>query len=328
MSDESTAGSGTQNLSRGDRVEVIKILILAVISFLAGFALVFIFLRPPSPGNEEAPLLAGNDEIDAERNDEIPAEGYAPGDLGADQARGDGYAPGPAGDQDESEQVASEGSALPEVPPGKIPDDVLLDGDAFYLKCWGDDGVEHKGDECDKLNVLERRFSTRLYVVDKCRSEKAGADAGGKLSVACEVDFAQDSISFWNGASSDVKNASQIGSCMRQELAGLPIHEVDHKYSRYRIFFTVLFGKAAEKLEAKEEAKQEAIQAKIAAGKGRLVDVIKDRVRVRKAPIDGDIIGKISSGNQVRLLKKKDGWCNIITPNENEGWMICNALEL
>ena len=28
------------------------------------------------------------------------------------------------------------------------------------------------------------------------------------------------------------------------------------------------------------------------------------------------------------LLKKKDGWCNIITPNQNEGWMICNALEL
>jgi uncharacterized protein YgiM (DUF1202 family) len=63
-------------------------------------------------------------------------------------------------------------------------------------------------------------------------------------------------------------------------------------------------------------------------GKGRLVDVIKDRVRVRKKAVDGEIIGKISSGNQVRLIGKKGAWCNVVTPNNNEGWMICNALSL
>ncbi|MCK9463885.1 MAG: SH3 domain-containing protein [Proteobacteria bacterium] len=49
---------------------------------------------------------------------------------------------------------------------------------------------------------------------------------------------------------------------------------------------------------------------------------------MRKTPVDGEIIGKIGQGNQVRLLKQKEGWCQIVTPTGNEGWMICDALGL
>ena len=60
----------------------------------AGFALVFIFLRPPNPSAEESPLLAGEDEMETHRGDEAPAEGYAAGDRTADEAAGGGYAAG------------------------------------------------------------------------------------------------------------------------------------------------------------------------------------------------------------------------------------------
>jgi len=368
---QETPETGTKK-AKGDKLEIVKVLVLALVSFLAGFALVLIFLRGPSDSggdgvNEaaEAPAALGPtappapapsaaaatatpapeaapEAAPAAQPVEAPAAtgGYEP----AATATG-GYEPTPAvaataetgaapseGDAVASTAAASadEGSAPAEVPPGKTPDGMALDGEAFYLKCWDDGGVEHKGAECDRLGVFEKRFATRLYVVDKCRVDAASAAAEGKLSVAAEVDFAASKVSFWNAPSSDIQNAAQIGSCLRGALTGLPIQGIEHKFARYRVFFTVLFGKqAAKKASAAEPAKTETAQgAKPPAGKGKLVEVKKDKVRVRKTPVDGEVIGKIGQGNQVRLLKQKDGWCQIVTPSGNEGWMICDALGL
>ncbi len=315
---ESKTG-GKSTSGRRDKLEVIKVLVLAVVSFAAGFALVFFFLRPPTSSSEPEASPAGQQLEVAARAPDASAGGYAPADPGGDPSGG-GYAPG-GGETEGEEAAAHEGDRPPEVPPGKTPDGVVLDGDAFYLKCWNSDGKELAGEQCDRLRILEKRMSTRLYVVDECRKQKAG-DAGGKLSLACEVDFDNTTISFWSGPSSEIENAAQIGTCVRDELQGLPLHGVDHDQARYRMFFTVLFGKPAQKAEKREEE----IADKY--GKGRMVDVTKDHVRVRRSPVDGAVIGKISSGNQVRLLEQEEGWCQVITPNKNKGWMICSALDL
>ena len=201
------------------------------------------------------------------------------------------------------------------MPPGRTPSGVALDGSGFYLKCWDDSGTELPGDSCDKLAVLEKRFSTRLYVVDKCKKKHTSEKSKGKLSVGVEVDFSSGSLSFWNGASSELENAALVAKCLRTELAGLPTYGFDHKYAKYRIFFTVLFGDAPKATVSKPKP-----------GEGKLVDVIKDRVRVRKEPVTGEVIGLISSDSQVRLLGKKEGWCRVVTPNNNEGWMTCEAI--
>ncbi len=314
--------------AKGDRIEVVKVLIIAIVSFVLGFALVIIFLRPSSPSiNDDTVALP-------EETPTVPAPTPPSGPAPADHptaARyappgGGGYAPepsaAPAGAAEASGGSPDEGDAPPEVPPGRTPEGVMLDGTGFYLKCWDSAGTEHPGSACDRLRVLEKRFSTRLYVVDRCK-QKYAPRAEGKLSLGLEVDFDKRALSYWNGASSDLDGASKVATCLRTELAGLPIHSVDHKHARYRIFFTVLFGKAAEKASGKATT---AATSKPPAGKGKLVNVVKDRVRVRRAPVDGDIIGKISSGNQVRLIEKKAGWCHVITPNKNEGWMTCDAL--
>jgi hypothetical protein len=345
--------SGSQRgAPRGDRVEIVKVLVLALVSFVAGFALVLIFLRQPSDTSGDEAVSAAVDAPPPAAAAPVPATAPTARDAGPAAPAAGGYEPtggygsptpaaAPAAGEGEATAVAAadEGDAPAEVPPGKTPDGMLLDGDAFYLKCWDDAGVERKGADCDRLPVFEKRFSTRLYVVDKCRIEGASASAAGKLSVASEVDFQAGKVSFWNAPSSDVPNAAQIGSCLRGALAGMPIQGIEHKYARYRVFFTVLFGKEAAKKAAEDEkagtngeAGGEKPGAKAGdkppAGKGKLVEVMKDNVRVRKAPVDGEIIGKIGKGNQVRLLKQKEGWCQVATPAGNEGWMICDALGL
>jgi hypothetical protein len=351
--DEGSTPDPVEGSQRGarkaDKLEIVKVLILALVSFLAGFALVLVFLRQPSDtaGDEAqpeapppsapvaqvqppavSPVPAAASPTAQDGGPAAPAAGGYEQPAGGYEQPAGGYAqaaaPPDGAAQAAAEGAASEGDAPPEVPPGKTPDGMVLDGDAFYLKCWDDTGVERKGADCDRLDVFEKRFSTRLYVVDKCRVEAGPASSEGKLSVAAEVDFQASKVSFWNAPSSDLPNAAQIGSCLRGALSGLPIQGIEHKYARYRVFFTVVFGKAAKKVA---DAAAKAADPP-PAGKGKLVEVKKDKVRVRKTPIDGEVIGKISQGNQVRLLKQKDGWCQVVTPSGNEGWMICDALGL
>ena len=56
--------------------------------------------------------------------------------------------------------------------------------------------------------------------------------------------------------------------------------------------------------------------------------VTRDRVRVRLTPVDGHMLGKISSGSRVFLLEQKDDWCRVRTGRGNVGWMVCWALDL
>ncbi len=318
---------------KGDRIEVVKVLILAVVSFALGFGLVIFFL---GPGDTASPDDGAREEVvSAEQNRESEGGGAAPTAPGGYAPEGSaGFHPSPAevpaeqpaaestgDDVPQGAGMADEASAPAEVPPGKTPENVALDGSAFYLKCWDAKGGEIAGSSCDGLRVLEKRFSTRLYVVDQCKIKHSGEKAEGKLSLGMEVDFANQSLSYWNGASSTLENAASVAKCLRTELNGLPIHSVEHKYLKYRIFFTVLFGKSSAK--ATTSAAPSAPSKEV---KGPTRNVIMDRVRVRRTPVDGEIIGKISSGNQVKLLEKKGAWCRILTPNNNEGWMTCEAL--
>jgi hypothetical protein len=307
-----------------DRKEILRILALAVVSFVAGFALIFFLLKPDSPkappaeippapvAGEPAPAEVATPAVEPAAPDAAVLPSEVPAEVASEEA-------------DTAPEAPDSGNAAAEVPPGKTPGNIAIDGDIFYLKCWDASGVEHKGADCDKLDVLEKRFATRLYVIEKCRSEAAPKSTEGKLSVASEVDFSGGRISFWSGPSSDIAGAQAIGQCLRTSLAGLPIHGITSRYTRYRIFFPVVFGKPAAKPAAATAPEK---TGETGRRKGRTVEVVMDKVRVRRTPVDGEIIGRIGKGNQVTLINQKDGWCNVITPGGNEGWMTCDALAL
>jgi uncharacterized protein YgiM (DUF1202 family) len=58
------------------------------------------------------------------------------------------------------------------------------------------------------------------------------------------------------------------------------------------------------------------------------VPVVRSRVRVRKAPVDGEIIGFISAPQKVRLIDREGEWCLVKTKRGNVGWMVCWGLGL
>jgi hypothetical protein len=285
---------------RGPRLSLALTAALLVGSFALGFVLVIVFSRT-EPVYTPAPLPK--------------AQGFAGGEkVATEKINAPETDSGRAGDADKGE---IEANAPPEVPPGKIPDGVSISG-VLYLKCWDSRGVLYKGAACDALEILEKRLSTRLYVVDRCARRHGGQGVEGTLSLGMNVIFSKNDLSFWAGPSSTLEESRQIGTCVRRELAGLPLYEINHKHDKYRIFFSIAF----------EDPEKQARRIKKLKQKGRLVDVTKDHVRVRKAPEDGYPFGKVSTDTRVTLVERKDAWCRVITPKENEGWMICDALDI
>lgn len=220
----------------------------------------------------------------------------------------------------EMPKFTNESGGLPEVPPAPTPNGVRLEGAPLYFKCWADKNDSAGSKECDRLRILEKRMATRLYVIHDCKMSLSNESEFGLLSLGANLDFTDNSIKFWSGPSSTVANASKIGNCIRQKLAGLPLHSVSHKFEKYRIFFTVDF------FDSKQRERVLAQKRK----KGRRVKVIMDKVNVREQPVDGASIGRISSNSEVTLLKKnKEGdWCHVLTSSNKEGWMICSSLKL
>jgi uncharacterized protein YgiM (DUF1202 family) len=62
--------------------------------------------------------------------------------------------------------------------------------------------------------------------------------------------------------------------------------------------------------------------------KGRIVNVARTHMLVRKKPVDGEILGKISSPSRVTLIERNGDWCRVFTARKNIGWMACWGLDL
>ncbi len=286
--------------------ESLIIIALAALSFAAGFALVHFALQNRIPPQKQENCAAE------------PRDGTTgPVSTPTEPSAASSDAPMPAtGATPDNEETVDAGNALPEVPPGPTPEGIRMDGAPLYFRCWAA-GSESK--ECDRMDVLEKRMATRLWVVDECR--KTHSDGGtGVLSLGANLDFTAGTISFWSGPSSTIAGATPTGNCVREKLAGLPIHGIDHRFDRYRLFFTVEFFDPARRSKAMAEKRKA----------GREVQVTKDRVHVREKPVDGASMGRISSDSKVILLKKNEtkDWCLVLTPSDREGWIICDALAL
>ncbi len=213
-----------------------------------------------------------------------------------------------------------------QAPPGETPPGVKLGDKIVYTKCWDKNGLQHPGNKCDKLDPLIDRFSKRLYIVDQCRKAAARHRSIGHLRLGIEVDLTRRIMSIWNGSGSDIDNAVQITACLKEKLRTLSLDGLDSQFARYHVSVTVHF----ETIRKPHPRLRQHIDEPTAeqARQGRNVQVTKDHVRVRKQPVDGKIIGKISSGNYVILLEQQDDWCRVLTPRGNAGWMVCWALAL
>lgn len=300
------------------RYGLTSLVLLALLSYLLGFGIVLAFHVINTP--EPAPAIAHSQEPCAPPAPAAPAtQATTDSDSSVDEETGTES----AGDDTNLDNRIAAAEMPPEVPPGRTPPNIRLDGEALYHKCWTSEGELIPGEQCDRLRVFEKRLENRLYIIDRCRKDHLGEDALGLLSLGAEIDWSGPSVSFWAGPSSTLPNIRAIAACLRDELAGIPLYEIDHKYEKYRLFFSVNILDQEKMLHQLAEE-----DPKVNARKNKQVKVNLDRVNVREEPVDGPSIGKINAGNLVILLGRKNDWCHVLTPGGNKGWMICEALDL
>lgn len=279
-------------------VRKLPLLALLLGSFASGFLLVYFLCGPVTHENKGLITATANWSAQGAGLRELPLEN------------------GDTGDPVTTEPTRSEIKPKT-VPPGPIPKGVVIEGTPAYLKCWDKSGKSFGAQECDSLEIFEKRLVTRLYVIERCKKRHLREDVEGILSLGAKVDFTQESVSFWSGPSSELEGAVEIAACIRDDLAGLPLDGIRNKFQKYTVYFNMVFrnpGQIEKELRRKKE-------------RGRAVEVVKNHVRVRLSPENGMIIGKIGRGNKVALLGRDGDWCRVITPNNNEGWMICDALD-
>ncbi len=223
------------------------------------------------------------------------------------------------------ETAAEAPTTAPEVPPDDPPDTIAIEEEIQITRCFDATGFPRDNARCGTLSNLTETLTERLYVAEKCRAATLGEHPGGLLELGMELDFQRGSLSFWSTPNSRIPKTDELVSCLNTELEGFPLKDLAPRFARYHLLLALRFGRpgATSAVSTGTVSPSEPVDM----NQGRIVSVIKDRVRVRKKPIDGEIMGKISSGNRVLLLAEAEGWCYVKTPRGNVGWMVCWALE-
>lgn len=265
----------------------------------------------------------------------------------------------------ELEGVVSAESALSAVPAdpihladptGPTPPELLVKEPLSTVKCWDNKGFEHDDGECDLPEDLGKALAERLYILDVCRRETTGPSNTGRLHFSLEADFIRGGLSCWAGEGSTLRFADRIVPCAAERLRGIALSSIAHRYSRYHISAQIDFVIPRRQIavpvpsgtpssEAPAEAEQSAA-GQPPTGEGETapvarvdrieealklakeVSVTRERVRVRKDPVDGEIVGFISKPRKVKLIDKNGDWCRVQTQRGTLGWMVCWALDL
>ena len=201
----------------------------------------------------------------------------------------------------------------------------------LYRKCWDTEGRERHAEACDRLPKLEQRIDDRMATIGSCKKEFSGAGTAGLLDLMIEIDIRTDLVSVWNGVDSTLPFANPTVGCVAKALRHMPLSALAAPFERYQMETTIEFKRPEKQTHEQpvhHATEDLAADLRIA---GIPAVVKNDKVRVRKSPVDGEIIGLISAGNTVSIIEQtmKDDaeWCRVLTPRKNIGWMVCWSLE-
>lgn len=248
--------------------------------------------------------------------------------------------PEPAEEADPISQGPVEKKHQRQIPAGKTPPGVRIGGKVAAGKCWDNTGIQYAENDCSDMAGLFKLVEERLYLFDDCRKDVAGENLLGQLNLGIEFDLDREKISLWNTPASTLRSAPEVVTCIKSAIEGLSLVELEPLFNRYQYTFSVLFegGRPRTGAKSKQKAASETegsvhprktVEFPLGRfGDGRFVMVNRDRVRIRVEPVDGHMLGKISSGSRVFLLDQQEEWCQVRTRRGNVGWMVCWALDL
>ncbi|MBW2457017.1 MAG: SH3 domain-containing protein [Deltaproteobacteria bacterium] len=179
-------------------------------------------------------------------------------------------------------------------------------------------------EECGVLRV-DRVLAPRLEQLAGCPS---ALGLQGELVLGFDLNFDKKEISVIRGKKSALPSSTVRGiiACAADYMRDVSPEKIAHKYSRYRVFYTLSFyppGAAPNPQGAAEEA---AAEADAAEARG-LATVNWDTALVRDEPRSGAVIARLVRGTRVKLLGRRKDWYRVKVRSK-EGWVYRGALGL
>jgi len=213
-----------------------------------------------------------------------------------------------------------------ELPPRQIPLQLSERAPLVTDKCWDDGGLQHPGTDCAELGDFRERLYERLYVALECAQNGSENSISRVVYAGLELDFTQEKISFWPTDQSDESGTRDFFNCLNKRFEGFPFRGLTPKFDRYHLSFAL--GIDTAKTVAMGRVEHYALVEKKQGDEGLKVRVSRDRVRLRAKPVDGEIMGFVSTGQTVRMIGSHEGWCLVQTERRTRGWMVCWGLAL
>ncbi|MCU0662534.1 MAG: SH3 domain-containing protein [Myxococcota bacterium] len=193
-------------------------------------------------------------------------------------------------------------------------------------RCWTTDGTEMSRFDCDTPAFVSPWVDELYGAVDACRLSGRGESSRGVLLLGVEADLLRGRSSAWLEPGSTLESAADIALCLRNQMPAPPVGAIGDRV-RYQLALSFVLPAPLPLPQPMTEDAAPANSLGLAFPAGELAAVTSEKVRVRKQPTEnGEVIGKISPPAQVLVLERNEQWCRVITPNRNEGWMVCWAL--
>ena len=200
------------------------------------------------------------------------------------------------------------------------PTPPLSMGDRYYWKCYP--SGETKAlleDACPPMRPFERLFTSKLGALTRCY-QRLDERETGTLSLAVDVDFGEPTktgeetsgpreakLKFWSGRSTTIENHDALISCLNNRLGKVDFRGDRHDMQRYVMFFPIEF----------EEPSSEG---------GTPVELVLDRVRLRREPVKGKVVARLAQGEPIRVFEIENDWARVKTLDGREGWLFAEAI--
>lgn len=223
---------------------------------------------------------------------------------------------------------AASGAPAAEAAPAANKELVVV-GPGKVTRCK--DKKNKKVDDCDAIE-LDAIATPRLKELANCPSA-IGLD--GKMAIGLEVDFERKDVQVSKGKKTTLPTSTINGilQCAAQQLTGVNLEGVTHKYKKYTVFYTAAFyppGKHPDgdgKPSAGESDGAEGAAAGGAADASGQATVNWDTALVRKQPKDGDVVARLVRGTKVKLVGRQDDWYKV-EHGSKTGWVHRAAIGL
>ena len=215
------------------------------------------------------------------------------------------------------------------LPSRDIPPELALRGQISLDTCWDASGLQQEGLACGDLEEFVNRLSDHLYLALDCAREGAEGEVSGTVQAGLELDWASQKLHFWQKEQTNLPQSQEFFTCLNKKFLAFPLSGLTPAFHRYHLSFSLAIDTA--KKEIKQVGRPIAEYAYLQKAnpvESRSVTVQKDRVRLREKPVDGAILGFLSTGESVQMIGSQEGWCLVQTRRGTKGWMVCWGLAL